>query len=49
MTINVFAQHFADAKDPCQTAKVSYPLYDVLFLSIGTIITGFQLWEDIFA
>jgi hypothetical protein len=40
MTIDVFAQHFADVKDPHQTAKISYPLYDVLFLSICAIITG---------
>jgi hypothetical protein len=40
MTIDVFAQHFADVKDPRQTAKVSYSLYDVLFLSISAIITG---------
>jgi hypothetical protein len=25
MTIDVFAQHFADVKDPRQTAKISYP------------------------
>jgi predicted transposase YbfD/YdcC len=47
MTIDVFAQHFADVKDPRQTAKVSYPLYDVLFLSICAIITGCEGWEDI--
>jgi hypothetical protein len=28
MTIDVFAQHFADVQDPRQTAKISYPLYD---------------------
>ena len=47
MTIDVFAQHFADVKDPRQTAKISYPLYDVLFLSICAIITGCEGWEDI--
>jgi hypothetical protein len=40
MTIDVFTQHFADVKDPRQTAKVSNPLYDVLFLSICAFITG---------
>lgn len=47
MTIDVFAQYFADVKDPRQTAKLSYPLYDVLFLSICAIITGCEGWEDI--
>jgi hypothetical protein len=40
MTIDVFAQHCADVKDPRQTEKISYPLYDALFLSICAIITG---------
>jgi len=47
MIIDVFAQHFADVKDLRQTAKVSYPLYDVFFLSICAIITGCEGWEDI--
>jgi hypothetical protein len=38
MEIDVFAQHFADVKDPRQITKSSYPLYDVLCLSIGAII-----------
>jgi hypothetical protein len=47
MTIDVFAQHFADVKDPRQSAKISYPLYDLLYLSICAIITGCESWEDI--
>jgi hypothetical protein len=45
--IDVFAQHFADVKTPRQTAKISYQLYDVLFLTICAIITGCEGWEDI--
>ncbi|WP_158770299.1 transposase family protein [Paraglaciecola sp. L1A13] len=40
MTIDVFAQHFAYVKDPRQTAKISYPPCDVLFLLICIIFTG---------
>jgi hypothetical protein len=47
MTIDEFAQHFTDVKDPRQTAKISYPLYDVLFLSICASITGCEGSEDI--
>jgi len=45
MTIDVFVQHFADVKDPCQTAKISYPLYDVLFLSICAIFKVCEGWR----
>lgn len=47
MTIDVFAEHFADVKDPRQTAKISYPLYDILLLAICSVITGCEGWEDI--
>jgi hypothetical protein len=47
MSIDVFAEHFADVHDPRQSAKVTYPLYDVLFLSICGVITGCEGWEDL--
>jgi hypothetical protein len=47
MPIDLFPQHFSDVKAPHRTAKISYPLYDVLFLSICAIITGCNSWEDI--
>lgn len=47
MSIDVFAEHFSEVTDPRQSAKVTYPLYDVLFLSICGVITGCEGWEDI--
>jgi len=47
MAINVFSQHFSDVKKTRQTTRISYPLYDALFLSIWAIITGCEGWEDI--
>lgn len=47
MSIDVFAEYFSDVTDPRQSAKVTYPLYDVLFLSICGVITGCEGWEDI--
>ncbi len=47
MSIDVFAEHFSDVTDPRQSAKVTYPLYDVLFLSVCGVITGCEGWEDI--
>jgi len=38
--IDVFSQHFTDLKDPRQTAKISYSLLDVLFLTLCAIIYG---------
>ncbi|PHJ42244.1 hypothetical protein AK965_07000 [Vibrio sp. PID17_43] len=42
-----FSKHFGDLKDPRQSAKISYPLFDVLFLAVCAIIAGAEGWEDI--
>ena len=47
MSTDVFAHHFSDIQDPRQTAKVTYLLYDVLFLTVSAVIAGCQGWEDI--
>ena len=47
MISNAFLMHFGCLKDPRQTAKISYPLFDVLFLTVCAIIAGAQGWEDI--
>ncbi|MCF1439746.1 MAG: ISAs1 family transposase, partial [Shewanella sp.] len=47
MIIDAFSQHFGSIEDPRQTAKVSYPLFDVLFLTVCAIIAGADGWEDI--
>ncbi|QNT07985.1 ISAs1 family transposase [Marinomonas arctica] len=47
MDIDAFSQHFKDIQDPRQTAKITYSLFDVLFLSICSVISGASGWEDI--
>ena len=47
MSIDVFTQHFSTIEDPRQSAKISYPLFDVLFLTICAVITGCEGWEEI--
>lgn len=47
MSIDAFSQHFGDLSDPRQSAKISYPLFDVLFLTVCAIIAGAEGWEDI--
>jgi predicted transposase YbfD/YdcC len=47
MSTDAFSQHFGKLKDPRQSAKISYPLFDILFLTICAIIAGADRWEDI--
>ncbi|WP_275667761.1 transposase family protein [Photobacterium damselae] len=34
MRIAAFSKHFGNIKDPRQSAKISYPLFDVIFLAV---------------
>jgi len=43
--IDAFSRYFADLKDPRQTAKISYSLFDVLKLC--AVIGGAEGWHDI--
>lgn len=47
MNLNVFSEHFSSIEDSRQSAKVTYPLFDVLFLTLCAVIAGCQGWEDI--
>ena len=47
MKINGFLEHFGELNDPRQSAKVCYPLFDVLFLAICATIAGCEGWEEI--
>lgn len=47
MPIDAFSLYFADLKDPRQTAKISYSLFDVMFLTLCAVIGGAEGWHDI--
>ena len=47
MNLNVFSEHFSSIEDTRQSAKITYPLFDVLFLTLCAVIAGCQGWEDI--
>jgi predicted transposase YbfD/YdcC len=47
VNLNVFSEHFSSIEDTRQSAKVTYPLFDVLFLTLCAVIAGCQGWEDI--
>ncbi|MCK7067206.1 transposase family protein [Enterobacter bugandensis] len=47
MVSDAFLLHFGCLEDPRQTAIISYPLFDVLFLTICAVIAGAEGWEDI--
>ncbi|CDG21777.1 H repeat-associated protein yhhI [Xenorhabdus poinarii G6] len=47
MYLDSFTDHFSDIEDPRQTAKVAYPLFDILFATLCAIIAGAEGWSDI--
>ncbi|MGR5488175.1 ISAs1 family transposase, partial [Vibrio alfacsensis] len=47
MTIDTIKEHFSIIRDERQSAKVDYPLFDILFGSICAVIAGGQGWTDI--
>ena len=47
MSIDAFSKHFEQLADPRQAAKITYPLFDVLFLTVCAVIVGASGWEDI--
>ncbi|WP_458736075.1 ISAs1 family transposase [Zobellella taiwanensis] len=47
MSLDAFSQYFGELEDPRQSAKISYPLFDVLFLTVCAVIAGAEGWEDI--
>ncbi|WP_434223378.1 transposase family protein [Xenorhabdus bakwenae] len=38
---------FSEIQDPHQSAKVAYPLFDILFASLCAMIAGAESWHDI--
>ena len=47
MNLASFQEHFSAIAEPRQFAKVSYPLFDILFLTVAAVVTGCEGWEDI--
>ncbi len=47
MQLDAFAEIFADLQDPRQSAKIAYPLFDIVFLTVCAVIGGCEGWEDI--
>jgi hypothetical protein len=41
------SKYFDEIEDPRQAAKVDYPLFDVIFLTVCAVIAGASGWEDI--
>ncbi|MBV0932982.1 ISAs1 family transposase [Marinobacterium weihaiense] len=47
MSLTVLAQHLAGITDTRQAAKITYPLFDILFMTITAVIAGCEGWEEI--
>jgi len=47
MSLTVLAQHLSGITDTRQAAKITYPLFDILFLTVTAVIAGCEGWEEI--
>lgn len=47
MPVESFKHHFGSLNDQRQSAKITYPFFDVLFGSLCAVIAGAQGWFDI--
>lgn len=47
MLLALFAIHFHSIDEPRQASEISYPLFDVLFLTVAALITRAEGWEGI--
>ena len=47
MHLASFQQHFGQLDDTRQSAKITYPLFDILFLTLCAVVAGAQGWTDI--
>lgn len=47
MSLLSLTKHFERIEDHRQATKVTYPLFDVLFLTVVAVIGGSEGWEDI--
>mgnify|MGYP003625869160 CR=1 FL=1 len=47
MSLAAFTQYFEQILDLRQATIVTYPFFDVLFLTVAAVIGGCQGWEEI--
>ncbi|MFI3247315.1 MAG: transposase family protein, partial [Ferrimonas sp.] len=47
MVIDGIKAHFSIIQDSRQSAKVDYPLFDILFGALCAVIAGARGWTDI--
>ncbi|CEE93303.1 transposase [Xenorhabdus nematophila str. Anatoliense] len=46
MKHDAFSHYFGELTDPRQSAKISYPLFDLLFLTVCAVLAGAEGWEE---
>lgn len=47
MYIEAFTTHFGELSDTRQSAKVTYPLEDILFITLCGVVAGAEGWSEI--
>ena len=40
MYLNAFTEHLSSIEDPRQAEKASYPLFDIMFVTLCAVIAG---------
>ena len=47
MFIDTFSKHFDSIENPRQTAKISHPFFDIMFVTMCAVIAGADGWKEI--
>jgi hypothetical protein len=47
MYIEAFTTHFGELSDTRQSAKITYPLEDILFITLCGVVAGAEGWSEI--
>ena len=48
MYLEAFTSHFSDIDDKRQSTKITYPLFDILFVTMCGVIAGAEGWSEIY-
>lgn len=47
MYLEAFTKHFEQIEVQRQTAQITYPLFDILFVTLCSVMAGAEGWIDI--
>ncbi|MBE8168195.1 MAG: transposase family protein [Shewanella sp.] len=47
MNLTSFRKHFELLDDKRQSAKITYPMFDIFFITLCAVIAGAEGWKEI--